>query len=950
MKFTCDDCGAQYMIADEKIGPKGVKVRCKKCANVIILRPQRAGGSLPPSAPRGSTEPPPPADSRGVMPVVSAPVAPAVFTPVKKPPPAPMPSGISAGGSLSLPSEEDEDEATQAFDQRARTSPHTDPSPALGVSSDFGLSEEFAAKGFDPPPERSEPSDAPSPFSSVHLGGSLRDLARSEENPLAAPVGLGVVPRIDEGTGDATTSVDQAPKVSEDFGEVETRVGKVEIPPEARRTEEDDAVDVPLGRALSQAAAAIPDDEEETGKRALANLPPPAPLAPMGHGLTDEPSEKTSRERGVTMPFDGSAFGDELRKELDSSPPSGLGRAGSSGGGGLPLAADSAERAPAPAPVMRAPMAKKSIGPEVQSAVGGNLEEEIGSAFEAVFGNGAGILDGGEKDPFDALVGAAERSLNENGHRGGDDEKKATRVFDTDAMQKLQEEQDLASRSPVAEKPVEEWYVAVNDNQVGPLTIAGVGERFRRGEVDANSLCWKQGMADWIAIRFVRELESIVSTEATDTKVQKVDKPDLSAEPPTRAHVIVAKPKDRAASTLSSLAQSKEKAKPAPEPAEAPADDGSEASWRPSAASALASLAQAELAGAPPAAPVKEVKPNLSLPPPPASAKLPFEPISASMFGAGEQTFTRSGTSLPKAPDLASSVSLREPGSGNRSTGLLLPFAIAGGAVAAVVVVAVVLYFALRQPPPPAVAVTPPVPAQTAAPVAPPSPSVPAGAIAQATPAPDPALAAGGAGTASASPAAAPPTAAPAPASAAPASPVASAAPAGAERPAKDPGRAAKARPPREAPVRSREPEGTVIASAPSPSPKKDRVEMEDLLAEGSRGKAPKAAPAAAPAEDALPEQLDDADVLRILRAHKNDINACRDKQAKEDPNLEGVMTVNFVLLKGGTTSQHTVSPDKFKGSVVAKCVVGSVKGWVFPKFAGRPMPIDFPVTVKGRG
>jgi hypothetical protein len=230
---------------------------------------------------------------------------------------------------LSLPSEEDEDEATQAFDQRARTSPHTDPSPALGVSSDFGLSEEFAAKGFDPPAERPEPG--PSPFSSVHLGGSLRDLAQREENPLAAPVGLGMVPRIDENTGDATTSVDQAPKVSEDFGEVETRVGKVEIPPEARRTEEDDAVDVPLGRALSKAAADIPDDEEETGKRALANLPPPAPLAPLGHGLAEAP-ETTSRERGVTMPFDGSAFGDELRKELDSAPPSSLGRSGSSGG------------------------------------------------------------------------------------------------------------------------------------------------------------------------------------------------------------------------------------------------------------------------------------------------------------------------------------------------------------------------------------------------------------------------------------------------------------------------------------------------------------------------------------------------------------------------------------------------------------------------------------------
>ena len=42
MKFSCDQCSAQYMIADEKVGPKGVKVKCKKCAHIIIVKPQTA--------------------------------------------------------------------------------------------------------------------------------------------------------------------------------------------------------------------------------------------------------------------------------------------------------------------------------------------------------------------------------------------------------------------------------------------------------------------------------------------------------------------------------------------------------------------------------------------------------------------------------------------------------------------------------------------------------------------------------------------------------------------------------------------------------------------------------------------------------------------------------------------------------------------------------------------
>jgi predicted Zn finger-like uncharacterized protein len=38
MKFTCESCSAHYMISDEKVGPNGVKVRCKKCGNVVVVR------------------------------------------------------------------------------------------------------------------------------------------------------------------------------------------------------------------------------------------------------------------------------------------------------------------------------------------------------------------------------------------------------------------------------------------------------------------------------------------------------------------------------------------------------------------------------------------------------------------------------------------------------------------------------------------------------------------------------------------------------------------------------------------------------------------------------------------------------------------------------------------------------------------------------------------------
>jgi predicted Zn finger-like uncharacterized protein len=38
MRFVCDSCRAQYMISDDKVGSRGVKVRCKKCGHVIHVR------------------------------------------------------------------------------------------------------------------------------------------------------------------------------------------------------------------------------------------------------------------------------------------------------------------------------------------------------------------------------------------------------------------------------------------------------------------------------------------------------------------------------------------------------------------------------------------------------------------------------------------------------------------------------------------------------------------------------------------------------------------------------------------------------------------------------------------------------------------------------------------------------------------------------------------------
>src|SRR5690606_21309575 len=47
MKFVCDSCQAQYLIADEKVGPRGVKVKGKKGGHIIIIRPPSGEAAHP---------------------------------------------------------------------------------------------------------------------------------------------------------------------------------------------------------------------------------------------------------------------------------------------------------------------------------------------------------------------------------------------------------------------------------------------------------------------------------------------------------------------------------------------------------------------------------------------------------------------------------------------------------------------------------------------------------------------------------------------------------------------------------------------------------------------------------------------------------------------------------------------------------------------------------------
>lgn len=137
MKFLCDNCKAKYQIADEKVGGRTVRMKCRKCGHLIEARPTpfhvpSTGPSIgppaadvqasdvewkslrpprPAPAPRASTPPPPAASTTSSAP---ASIPPSEAAPVE-PPTEVLPAVSDAAPSL--------DALTDAFQRAAAPAP-----------------------------------------------------------------------------------------------------------------------------------------------------------------------------------------------------------------------------------------------------------------------------------------------------------------------------------------------------------------------------------------------------------------------------------------------------------------------------------------------------------------------------------------------------------------------------------------------------------------------------------------------------------------------------------------------------------------------------------------------------------------------------------------------------------------------------------------------------------
>lgn len=585
-------------------------------------------------------------------------------------------------------------------------------------------------------------------------------------------------------------------------------------------------------------------------------------------------------------------------------------------------------------------------------------EDEIGAVFDQVLNSGS------------QKIGS------------GDDKAKEAKAASAEAVRKLAEAEELPD-DPKATASANDWFVAIDEKQVGPLTVDKIKEHWDRGEVGPDSLCWRAGFSDWIPLSEAKELASVLAPRPA--------KPVIVA--PAAVAASSSAPSAPVESAFSAGAASKNNR---PEIPAAPAlgQEPTSSGWKPSAASVLASLVKEEndALSKPPPKPAVEEKPApglLDLPPPepamapvaraapmmaaaaepmraPQPAPMPYAPAPAPAPAYaqpapayGQPAYAGAGYPQPAYPGYPPPAATAAQGGGNKT----VMFAAIGGVV--VLLLAVGGFFAFRSPPPPpsepVAAVTPAPQPKELEPATPPvakvepPPSAPAATPPAPTPAPAVAAAtppAAGTGTAPATPAATP-AATPTPPATTPAPP-----PAATEAVAKvtPSSKTGERKPPSSESSRPSSSGSSKSEAVSKPSKQSDDGlgdDFDDLFgtkkpssgktASGEKTPSTYIPPAPGSGSSDVPERLGQSDIMAVVVANKPAIVKCVNEQKKKDPGLTGRLVMRWVIQTNGKTTGVSVKSEEFKKTYMATCISGLIKGWNFPKHKKQGDPIDFP-------
>jgi predicted Zn finger-like uncharacterized protein len=630
-----------------------------------------------------------------------------------------------------------------------------------------------------------------------------------------------------------------------------------------------------------------------------------------------------------------------------------------------PLVAPEIEPAPdVPAPNELAVAGEHAEAGETSSET--SLELELGQAFDHAFGDAASapVLEP-EPEPEPAAEPeaepAAEAAAEPEAEPAAEPEAEPAAEPAAEASAEPaaapapegEEEQReepgasvIALPAPAVEPPratvvpaeaIEEWYVAIDDSQVGPMQAGLVKARWEAGEIGPDTLAWRPGMGDWMPISSIPEMAEYLAPVPRGAPAAAAAAPERAEQGPSAPAVSAPAAAPVAAAAVNGKVS-----------------DGADELFKPSAGSALAALASEEIsafarpepktvsstAGGAGGAYAGSLVDRMGLPDggvdPTNIVPLPIKGLDTT----GESEIR------PKAP------AARGAKSRESKPSKVVVLALAGAVVLLIGAgVAIALSWkhvqrtgeqqAAASParPPPAQDAPAPGAAVKVASAAPSTPAPAAPAAAPAPPQPP------------AHPAAAKAPAESARAEAVPSEPPPSHAASRRERAAKAAEEAAAARQAKRA--RERERERVALATPPrgshdEPLAKKSsdpllEVGDDDVEAELSGRKSRRSVYVPPAIGGDLPQDVSVSQINEAVRSRTSALQRCVEQQRAADANTRGTLKVRWIIGGDGSVRDVRVLSEEFGRQPIAPCIAGVVRSLRFPRSRTSGQEVVFP-------
>jgi predicted Zn finger-like uncharacterized protein len=392
MIVICTKCQAKFRVADDKIGPRGAKVRCSKCQTVFVVHPVLGtqpvtdGDARHAPAQETAAPPPPPAD---LAPAGTPPPVPDRFTsddPFAAP--APDPFGPAPVDPFAPPAAQPPDPFGGADPFAAQPAPGGESlgAPFVAAVSHRStlpvtdLSDLMGAPAAATPPPLSGAAQVPPPLPPAPPSGD--PFARPEaaapptEDPFARPEAAAPPAEADPFAAQVAAAA-PAPALADPFGSEDPFAGAAAP---AGPPEPDLDLATPAGRSLDDGGLALED----------RLTPPPSRIAPAAGAPADlDQTLETATPAGGGAPDPFAAF---------PAPPAGGAAepfdpgAFDFGGGDLGVP----EPAPAPPPAPSPPAAAPRVPAPADAAQAvAAAAPAVATAQAAAAGEGAGRIPGG---------------------------------------------------------------------------------------------------------------------------------------------------------------------------------------------------------------------------------------------------------------------------------------------------------------------------------------------------------------------------------------------------------------------------------------------------------------------------------------------------------------------------------------------------------------------------